>query len=150
MSRRSLLCTFYLDDLYLGVAVQKVQEVLRYQAMTRVPLASQVIRGLINLRGQIVTAIDLRRRMNLPCLPGQQLPMNVIIGTATGPVSLLVDEIAEVMEVDEDELEVPPVTLQGAIREMVTGAYKLPSQLLLKLDPERATTLTPTERTLAN
>ena len=59
-------CSFTLDGLLFGVVVEKVQEVLRYQEMTRVPLAPPVVCGLINLRGQIVPAIDLRRRLELP------------------------------------------------------------------------------------
>jgi purine-binding chemotaxis protein CheW len=63
MPSRHQFCTFFLDDLFFGAEVDKVQEVLRYQEMTRVPLAPSVVRGLINLRGQIVTAIDLRNRL---------------------------------------------------------------------------------------
>ena len=63
---RKQYCSFHLGDLFMGVEVRHVQEVLRYQKMTRVPLAAAVVEGLINLRGQIVTAIDLRRRLGLP------------------------------------------------------------------------------------
>ena len=65
MKQRRQLCTFYLQKLLFGVEVEKVQEVIRYQEMTRIPLAPEVIGGLINLRGQIVTAIDLRRQLEL-------------------------------------------------------------------------------------
>ena len=68
-------CTFYLDGHYFGIDVRKVQEVIRYQEMTRVPLAHPVVRGLINLRGQIVTAIDLRRRLELRDRPPGRLPV---------------------------------------------------------------------------
>ena len=74
-------CTFHLGDLFLGVEVQKIQEVIRYQEMTPVPLTSPVVQGLINLRGQIVTAIDLRRRLELPPRQEGQLPMNVVKDT---------------------------------------------------------------------
>src|SRR5271163_1577491 len=113
MSTSHQLCTFMLDGLYFGVDVQKVQEVICYQEMTRVPLAPPVVRGLINLRGQIVTAIDMRRRLDLPALPEGKLPMNVVIRTDGGPVSLLVDEIGDVMEVDSASYERPPETLRG-------------------------------------
>ena len=99
MSIQQQLCTFYLDGLFFGVEVQKVQEVIRYQEMTHIPLASRVVQGLINLRGQIVTAIDLRRRLELNERPADKLPMNVVIRTDDGPVSLLVDEIGDVVEV---------------------------------------------------
>ena len=101
--------------------VQQVQEVIRYQEMTRVPLAPRVIRGLINLRGQIVVAIDLRRRLNAPERPEDQLPMNVVVRTADGALSLLVDEIGDVLEVQEETFERPPETLQGIARELVLG-----------------------------
>jgi purine-binding chemotaxis protein CheW len=127
-------CTFHLDNLFFGVEVQKVQEVIRYQNMTRVPLASGVVQGLINLRGQIVTAIDLRRRLELAERSADRLPMNVIVRTDDGPMSLLVDEIGDVVEVDADSFERPPETLKGVARELLLGAYKLQDRLLLHLD----------------
>ena len=125
MSAHQQLCTFYLDGLFFGVEVQKVQEVIRYQEMTEVPLASPVVQGLINLRGQMVTAIDLRRRLDLTERPADKLPMNVVVRTDDGPVSLLVDEIGDVLEVDAEAFERPPETLRGVARELIRGAYKL-------------------------
>jgi purine-binding chemotaxis protein CheW len=129
--------TFYLGDRYFGIEVQKVQEVIRYQEMTNVPLAPPEIRGLINLRGQIVTAMDLRRRLEMPDRPEDQLPMNVVVRTEDGSVSLLVDEIGDVIEVDDERFEQPPDTLQGVARSLIRGAYKLEGQLLMVLDTER-------------
>jgi len=131
------LCTFYLDGLLCGVDVMTVQEVIRWQEMTRVPLASPVVRGLINLRGQIVTAIDLRRRLELPERPADRLPTNVVVRTDDGVVSLLVDEIGDVVEVESESFEPPPGTLQGVARDVIRGAYKLKDRLLLELDGER-------------
>src|SRR5713101_5367581 len=91
------LSTFFVADLFFGIDVLRVQEVLRYQAMTRVPKAPEVIEGLMNLRGQIVTAIDMRRLLHLPERPGNAQPMNVVIRTDDGAVSLLVDEIGDVL-----------------------------------------------------
>lgn len=133
--------TFFLNGLFLGVEVLKVQEVIRYQEMTRVPLAPTMIQGLINLRGQIVTAIDLRRRLELPARPEGQLPMNVVVRTEDGAVSLLVDEIGDVVEIQDESYERPPETLKGVARELVTGVYKLKNQLLLILDTERTVSL---------
>lgn len=132
-------CTFYIDGLLFGVGVERVQEVIRYQEMTPVPLAPRVIRGLINLRGQIVTAIDLRRRLELPDGADGRLPMNVVIRTEDGLVSLLVDEIGDVVDVDSDACHDPPMTLTGAARELIRGAYQLPGRLLLALDLEKTT-----------
>ncbi len=131
-------CTFFVDSQFFGVPVQQVQEVIRYQEMTKVPLVPRVIRGLINLRGQIVVAVDLRRRLNAPDRREDQLPMNVVVRTADGAVSLLVDEIGDVLEVQEDTFERPPETLQSASRELVLGVHKLPNQLLLVLDTDKA------------
>jgi purine-binding chemotaxis protein CheW len=137
MSERRQYCTFFLDHFFYGVRVEKVQEVLRYQKMTRVPLAPPVIRGLINLRGQIVTAVDLRKRLELPERPADQFPMNVVVRTPDGATSLLVDSIGDVVEVGEEAFERPPDTLRGIGRELITGAYKLPERLLLVLDTEK-------------
>lgn len=138
MSGATQYCTFYVDGLFFGVPVQQVQEVIRYQALTRVPLAAAEVSGLINLRGQIVTAIDLRRRLGLPVRPAQQRPMNVVVRSEEGAVSLLVDEIGDVQEVQPALFEPPPPTLGGPARTLIRGAYKLPKQLLLVLDTQQA------------
>ena len=138
MAQSEQFCTFFLDGHFFGVPVQQVQEVIRYQEMTRVPLVPKVVRGLINLRGQIVTAIDLRLRLGLTERPAGQLPMNVVVRTDDGALSLLVDEIGDVIEVEEKTFEEPPETLKGLAREMIRGVHKLPERLLLVLDTERA------------
>jgi len=138
MNRRRQLCTFFLQDLYFGVEVEKVQEVIRYQEMTRIPLAPEVIAGLINLRGQIVTAIDLRRQLELAARPAGQLPMNVVVRRDDGPISLLVDEIGDVVEVEEESFENPPDTLEARRRDFIRGVYKLKDKLLLLLETEKA------------
>jgi len=105
-----------------------------------VPLVPSVIRGLINLRGQIVMAVDLRRRLGMADRPDSDLPMNVVVRTDDGAVSFLVDEIGDVLEADEENLERPPATLQGTARELVGSVYKLQDRLMLVLDTERAVT----------
>ena len=138
MAQTRQLCTFLLDRLLFGVEVVRVQEVIRYQQMTRVPLASPVIRGLINLRGQIVTALDMRARFELLPRPSGDLPMNVVIRSDNGPVSLLVDEIGDVVEVHQEAFELPPETISSLGRDLITGVYKLDKKLLLLLDTDRA------------
>jgi purine-binding chemotaxis protein CheW len=133
--------TFFVADLFFGVDVLRVQEVLRFQHMTRVPQAPDVIEGLINLRGQIVTAIDMRRRLRLPPRPGDQTPMNMVVRTEGGAVSLLVDEIGDVLDVDATIYERPPENLDPAARELIRGVYKLKDRLLLVLDAERTVDL---------
>ncbi len=136
------LCTFYLDGHLFGVDAQCVQEVIRYQEMTRVPLTSPAVSGLINLRGQIVTAIDLRKRLSMQDRPADKLPMNVVVRSDDGAVSLLVDQIGDVIEVDSDRFELPPNTLRGSARSFVQGAYKLDARLLLLLDIEQVVQIT--------
>lgn len=134
--------TFFVADLFFGVDVLRVQEVLRYQHMTRVPQAPEVIEGLINLRGQIVTAIDMRRRLRLPPRDGDQTPMNIVVRTEESAISLLVDEIGDVLDVDMSTYERPPENLDSAARDLIRGVYKLNDRLLLVLDAERTVELT--------
>lgn len=133
MTERRQFCTFFLDGLRFGVDVQKVQEVVPYQAMTRVPLAPPTVRGLLNLRGQIVTGLDLRRRLGLADRPEGALPMNVVLRGEDSPVSFLVDAVGEVIEV-VGAWERPPETLQGRVRELIAGVCPLDGELLLVLD----------------
>jgi purine-binding chemotaxis protein CheW len=133
--------TFFVADLFFGVDVLRVQEVLRFQQMTHVPKAPEVIEGLINLRGQIVTAIDLRRRLRLPPRSGDQLPTNMVVRTDDGAVSLLVDEIGDVLDMDANTYEPPPENLDSAARDIIRGVYKLKDRLLLVLDTERTVDL---------
>jgi len=138
MSEKQQFSTFFVDRLYFGIEVEKVQEVLRYQEMTRVPLAPPVVCGLINLRGQIVTALDLRRRLDLSARTNGDLPMNVVVRTNEGGVSLLVDEIGDVVEVDEATFERPPDTLNARARELIRGVHKLNDRLMHVLDTDKA------------
>jgi len=138
MSVEQQFCTFTVAGLFFGVEVLKVQEVIRYQEMTPVPLAPAVVNGLINLRGQIVTAIDLRRSLELSPRPEGMLPMNVVVRTPDGAVSLLVDEIGDVVNVDSSAFERPPETLSRVASELISGVYKLEKRLLLVLDTEKA------------
>jgi purine-binding chemotaxis protein CheW len=134
-------CTFFLDGLRFGVDVRKVQEVVPHQEMTRVPLAPPMVEGLLNLRGQIVTGIDLRRRLDLPPRPAGRLPMNVVLRGDDDPVSFLVDAIGEVVEVDATAGQAPPETLRGRVRELIEAVYPLQDELLLVLDTVRTVDL---------
>jgi purine-binding chemotaxis protein CheW len=128
------LATFWLDgDLY-GVEVAHVQEVLKSQGLTRVPLAPAAVAGLINLRGQVVTAIELRERLGRPPRPEGTDAVVIVVRLHGEAVSLLVD----VVDVDPADFEAPPDTLDGAGRELIRGAFKLDGHLLLALDVHKA------------
>jgi purine-binding chemotaxis protein CheW len=134
-------CTFVVDGQLFGVSVERVQEVLRFQSMTRVPLAPADVRGLINLRGDIVTAIDMRRRLGRPSLASDVEPMNVVVKVEGSAVSLLVDEIGDVIEPSDESREELPETIDPALRRLLRSVYKLEDRLLLVLDAERTVDL---------
>jgi two-component system chemotaxis sensor kinase CheA len=149
IANTSQFCTFYLDKMLFGVELEGVQEVIRTLDMTQVPLAPGVVRGLINLRGQIVTAVDLRRRLELEPGPPGLKSMNLVVRSEDGAVSLLVDEIGDVVEVEESSFEPPPETLRGLVRNMILGVHKLQDRLMLVLDIEKACEMTGVAKTMA-
>ncbi|MGN6605568.1 MAG: chemotaxis protein CheW [Jatrophihabitans sp.] len=140
-------CTFWADGLYFGLAVYDVQEVLRYQEMTPVPRAPEAVTGLINLRGQIVTAIDLRHRLGLRERPADEVPMNVIVRSRNEAVSLLVDDIGDVIDIGDAPFEPVPATLPLTVREAVVGVISLPEAILLVLDADCAADVPAGQRT---
>ncbi|HJL15086.1 MAG TPA: chemotaxis protein CheW [Sandaracinaceae bacterium LLY-WYZ-13_1] len=131
-------CTFQLDGWLLGVPIERVQEVIRPPETTGVPLAPRAVSGLINLRGEIVTAIDLRRRFGAAARTDDAETMNVVLRHEEGAVALRVDAIGDVLEVTADRFRTPPPTLTGPAHELVRGVYELDDGLLLVLDTERA------------
>jgi purine-binding chemotaxis protein CheW len=131
------LCTFFVAGRTFGVEVSAMREVLKAQPLTRVPLAPRQVRGLINLRGQIVTAIDLRERLGFPPSTGERASMNVIVEGEDGLISLLVDEIGDVVVVSGDDVESPPDTVGEGVRRLIRCVYKLQDRLLLLLDIEK-------------
>jgi len=137
----SQLSTFHVGKYLFGVDVSLVQEVVRLQQMTPVPLASAEIAGLINLRGEVLTAIDLRARLGLPPrdadFPDGREPVNVVVRVDDEPVSLLVDEIGGVLEVSQVPFEQTPSTVDERVRDLLLGAYTLPDRLLLALNARR-------------
>ncbi|MGD0427641.1 MAG: chemotaxis protein CheW [Candidatus Acidiferrales bacterium] len=141
MANTQQFCTFYLENYFFGIELLNVQEVLLQLELTEVPLAPYAVRGLMNLRGQIVIAVDLRRQLGLLERPADKPAMNVIVRTGEDAVSLLVDEIGDVVEVGEDTFEPPPETLRGKVRSAILGVHKLEKQLMHVLDTERACTV---------
>ncbi|MGE5176001.1 MAG: chemotaxis protein CheW [Hyphomicrobiales bacterium] len=134
MSAERLICTFSVADRAFGLDVRVVQEVLRHQPITRVPLAAPAVRGIINLRGRIVPAIDLRRCLAFPeGSPGLD-PSTIVVQGPASIASLVVDEIGDVVPVPESSFEPPPDTVSGAVRSMALGVFPLQDRLLLELD----------------
>ena len=137
MSTRQIYATFFVDGLLFGVPASEVLELTHLRSLTRVPLAPPTIEGLMNLRGQIIAAIDMRRRLELqPRAPGEKV-MTVVLRDEDGLVSLLVDRVGEVIELGEETFKPTPETVRGVARELVRGVHKLPGRLLLLLDTRR-------------
>ena len=134
MSGTRQYCTLRVGSLLLGIEVERVQEVLRDTTITQVPLAHRAIRGLINLRGQIVTAIDLRRRFELADVADANGFMTMVLDAGDEPLALVVDSVGDVVQVAAEAFEAPPDTLKGRSRRMIEGAYKLERELLLTLN----------------
>ncbi|HWH00804.1 MAG TPA: chemotaxis protein CheW [Pilimelia sp.] len=131
--------TFEVAEQLFGVDVAAVQEVLSFSEYTAVPLAPPAVGGLFNLRGQVIAAVDLRVQLGLAPRELHDGPvMNVILRGDDEPVSLLVDRIGEVIDLDESAFEPPPDTLTGPARKLVVGTFKLDDRLMLALDVESA------------
>ena len=131
------LSTFHVGKYLFGVDVSLVQEIVRLQTITPVPLSGTDIAGLINLRGEVLTAVDLRARLGLPPAETGRDPINVVVRVDEEPVSLLVDEIGGVQEVSSVPFEATPSTVDAHVRHLLLGAYTLPDRLLLSLDARK-------------
>ena len=131
------LCSFQLAGMSFGVNAVEVQEIMRAQPVTRVPLADAAVAGLMNLRGQIVTTIDLRTRLGLPPRAATDKAINVVIRCADGLFSLLVDSIGDVVEPASESFEAIPENVPALFRELIAGAYKLEDKLLFVLVLDR-------------
>jgi purine-binding chemotaxis protein CheW len=141
VSHPQQLSTFRIADRLFGIDVGHVQEALKFAPLTRVPLAPPGVGGLLNLRGHIVTALDLRQRLALPPRAPGARPMNLILRAEDGPLSLMVDEIDEVISVDPAWIEPVPATLTGPGSDLLICVLKAPGGLVLVLDAERAVRL---------
>jgi purine-binding chemotaxis protein CheW len=133
------MCSFFLGEHCFGVPVEEVQEILLAQPLTRVALAPPVVAGLINLRGQIVMTLELRRRLGMPERAPGAPSQNLVVTAEDGAVALLVDRAGDVLSVAEGAFEPAPETLRVELRSLLRGAYKLPGKLLLVLDLARVT-----------
>jgi purine-binding chemotaxis protein CheW len=133
-STQQQMATFFVDGELFGVDVKDVQEVLMAQEVTPVPLAPPHIVGLTNLRGQILPALDLRTRLGIPPRPEKAPSSNLVVKTSEGPVSLVVDEIGDVIELPANAWREVPETVSPAERQFVQQIATLEDRLMLRLD----------------
>jgi purine-binding chemotaxis protein CheW len=130
-------CTFIVDNLLCGIDADQVQEILHDQPFTPVPLAPPGVLGLINLRGQIITAVDARQRLGMGQAPEGTSRTHVIVRSGDEAVSLVVDAEREIVDADPATLEITPDTVSEITSSMLAGLYRLDGCLLAVLDPDR-------------
>lgn len=129
--------TVILANQLLGIPVLAVHDVLNAQQITKIPLAPAWVAGVLNLRGRIVTAINLRQRLGLPALEEGKKSMSVVIEHLGEPYSLQIDQVGEVLSLEDRLFEKNPVTLDPVWREVSKGIYRLEDQLLAVLDVDK-------------
>jgi len=135
------LATFYIGDALCGMDILKVQEINKLMQMTKVPQAPDYVLGILNLRGQIVTIIDLGKKLGLGETDLTRDPRNIIVNSTGGHVGLLVAKISDVVEADMEKLERPPANMRGIQGEFFQGVYKTQSTLIGILDVEKVLSL---------
>ena len=137
MSHSIQYCTFRVGDFFMGVHVQEVQEVIKYHEVTPVNLANDAIAGLINIRGQIVPAIDLKKRLHLGEITNDKNIMNIVINSNEGPISLMINSVGNVLELINDDFEKPPNNFNPDMLELINGVYKLKDELLIIINTDK-------------
>ena len=126
--------TLTVADQLCGVPVLAVRDILGEHKITRIPLAPREIAGSLNLRGRIVTAIDLRERLHLAPAPADQPRMSVVADQGGELYALLVDQVSEVLSLKASAFERNPPTLPPAWAQFSSGIYRLDGRLLVVLD----------------
>lgn len=133
----SQLCGFKIMDGQYAIPVLEVQEVVKPQKVTPVPLGPSYVDGLINLRGQIVTAINLRNLFGLPTSEDSEEYMNIIVRWEDSLYALVVDEIMDVMDIENSTFEETPDTIEEGLKKYIRGVFKMEENLLTLLSLER-------------
>ena len=139
MSANIQVCTFRVGQFYCGIPISAVQEVIQSVNFTRAPLAPGAVSGLVAVRGDVLTVIDLRRKLRLVAAPPGFEPVSVVVRSSDEAISLWVDAIEDVIELDGEAGEGPPDTLIPAVRAVISKVYEVGERLLLLLDPARVT-----------
>ncbi|MAZ02622.1 MAG: chemotaxis protein CheW [Sneathiella sp.] len=129
--------TILIADQLFGIPVLEVHDVLRDLKLTKIPLAPAEVAGALNLRGRIVTAIDVRKRLGLSQLEQEDGGMSIVVEHQGEPYSLMIDSVGEVLTLDVNDLQPTPVTLNACWKEISGGVYRLEDKLLVVLQIER-------------
>lgn len=126
--------TVMIADQRFGIPVLQIQDVLRKQAVTHVPLAPPEVAGLLNLRGRIVTAINVRKRLGIDPAEDNDREMSVVVEYGNELFSLIIDSVGDVLTLKNNQIEKNPSTLDPTWRDVSTGIFQLDSQLLVIMD----------------
>jgi purine-binding chemotaxis protein CheW len=137
MSASTDFATFYLGGHYFGINVADVYELNRNMDVTPVPKSPKIVRGIMNLRGQLVPAIDMYERLNLESRSAKAESISIILQSDGYLIAILVDDVGEILSLEQDTFEPPPSNFSIISRELVLGVHKLSGRLLLILDPKR-------------
>ncbi len=128
------LATFYVGDILLGIDIQQVQEINRQLDVTDVPHSPGYVRGVINLRGDVATVVDLRTILGLPSAEVTRESRNLIVHSQGETIGFLVDRISDILTIGSNEISPSPTTLEGVDGSLFKGVFKLETELLLVLD----------------
>ncbi len=131
-----MFITFYLSDFLFALPVEDVLEIKKSAEITKVPLSPPYIEGIINLRGQIITAIHLAKKLGLRFEDTKNNYHHIIVKTSQEPISIMVEEIGDVINIDKKDLEPVPDHLEGIDVKYIKNISKLSDRLLIVLDPE--------------
>jgi purine-binding chemotaxis protein CheW len=129
--------TFTVAGQMFGLPIARVQDVFKPSCITRVPLAAAEIAGVLNLRGRIVTAIDMRTRLDVRAREHGGTPMAIGIEVKGESFGLLVDSVGEVLRLPDADREANPVNLDSKLASVAAGVYRLDGQLLVVLEIDR-------------
>ena len=134
----SQTATFYVDDLLIGIPIDRVQEINRHMEITHVPHAPDAVRGVINLRGEVVTVLDLRTALGIPECEVTRSTRNVIVQSGDQAVGLQVDRVSDIVSIPLHEIEPPPANLNGVDGRFFRGVYPTPQGIIVLLDVDEA------------
>ncbi|MDP6556393.1 MAG: chemotaxis protein CheW [Pirellulaceae bacterium] len=137
------LVTFRVGDMLMGVDIRQVEEINRHVQVTAVPHAREYVRGVINLRGEVVTVVDLRTVLGLPPVEITKQTRTVVVRSKDEQIGLRVDRIGDVVKARTDEIDAPPANFGGLDGRLCKGVYKLETDLLVLLDVEAALVVEP-------
>ncbi|SPD72791.1 CheW protein [uncultured Desulfobacterium sp.] len=130
------LATFYVGEALCGMNILKIQEINKLMEMTRVPQAPAYVMGILNLRGQIVTIVDLAKKLGLPSTELTEKSRNIIVNSKGEHIGLMTSRISDVVQAGSDKIEAPPANIGGVQGKYFTGVYKTENSLVGILDVE--------------